>query len=186
MNRLSRNEAVGRAVPPHPGPLPRGEGEPFGSAIKGHRLLSFPAGSKRAPSPWGEGRGEGERDVRTAWIRLKGGRAAPKGTYRQLKAPKGTINKDVLLIKTWWPRDCAGLSGALDCACPSGAFSSMTPMRENHSSCQPLSSPNPKRQRNSRTPKPGGLRDCAGLSGALDCACPSGALACRRLTVNLC
>src|SRR5439155_18882778 len=68
---LSRNDAVGRAVPPHPGPLPRGEGEPLGSAIKGHRLGSFPARSKRAPSPWGEGRGEGERDVRTAWIRLR-------------------------------------------------------------------------------------------------------------------
>src|SRR6266699_4583793 len=61
---LSRNDAVGRAVPPHPGPLPRGEGEPFGSAIKGHRLVSFP------PSPWGEDLVEGERDVRTAWIRL--------------------------------------------------------------------------------------------------------------------
>src|SRR5439155_4204735 len=68
---LSRNDAVGRAVPPHPGPLPRGEGEPLGSAIKGHRLGSFPARSKRAPSPWGEVRGEGERDVRTEWIRLR-------------------------------------------------------------------------------------------------------------------
>ena len=57
---LSRNDAAGRAVPPHPGPLPRGEGEPFGSAIKGHRLVSFPARSKRAPSPWGDGRGEGK------------------------------------------------------------------------------------------------------------------------------
>src|SRR5260221_11294045 len=65
---LSCNDAVGRRVPTHPGPLPRGEGEPFGS--KGHRLLSFPARSKRAPSPLAEGRGEGERDVRTAWIRL--------------------------------------------------------------------------------------------------------------------
>src|SRR5437016_10292536 len=77
--RLSSNDAVGRAVPPHPGPLPRGEGEPFGSAIKGHRLLSFPARSKKAPSPWGEGRGEGERDVRTAWIRLREYRANGSG-----------------------------------------------------------------------------------------------------------
>src|SRR5437868_6778228 len=34
----------------------------------------------------------------------------------------------------------------------------MIPMRQNNSSCQPLlNSPNPKRQRDSRTPKPGGL-----------------------------
>src|SRR5437016_9143083 len=108
--RLSSNDAVGRAVPPHPGPLPRGEGEPFGSAIKDHRLMSFPARSKRAPSPWGEGRGEGERDVRTVWIRLRGGRAAPKGSYRHLKAPKGTKNKDVFLNKTSLHQNCAGLS----------------------------------------------------------------------------
>ena len=46
---LSRNDAVGRAVPPHPGPLPRGEGEPFGSAIKGHRLVFSSAVQKGLP-----------------------------------------------------------------------------------------------------------------------------------------
>src|SRR6266581_9736472 len=90
---LSRNDAVGRAVPPHPGPLPRGEGEPFGSAIKGHRQVSFPARLKRAPSPWGEGRDEGERDSRTAWMRLRRGGAAPNGSKRHQTAVNGTKNK---------------------------------------------------------------------------------------------
>jgi hypothetical protein len=27
--------------------------------------------SRKAPSPWGDGRGEGDRIIRTAWIRLK-------------------------------------------------------------------------------------------------------------------
>src|SRR5882724_129334 len=55
---------------------------------------------------------------------LRGGKAAPNGSKRHQTAVNGTKNKDVLLIKTWRPRDCAGLSGALDCACPSGALAS--------------------------------------------------------------
>src|SRR6267142_2136050 len=86
------------------------------------------------------------------------GRSAPNGTKRHQSAVNGTKNKDVFLVKTLRPWDCAGLSGALECACPSGAFPSMTPMRKNNSSRQrPLGSPNQKRQRDSRTPKPGGL-----------------------------
>src|SRR2546428_772505 len=42
---------------PSPRPSPQGRGRIIGSAIKGHRLLSFPARSKRAPSPWGVGVG---------------------------------------------------------------------------------------------------------------------------------
>ena len=61
--KLSRNDVVGRAPFPSPRPSPQGEGEPFGSAIKSHHSVSFPARSKEAPSPWGEGRGEGELDV---------------------------------------------------------------------------------------------------------------------------
>src|SRR6266700_3291315 len=45
-------------------------GRTFG-ATKSHRLVRFPPQSKRAPSPWGEGRGEGDRDVRTELIRLR-------------------------------------------------------------------------------------------------------------------
>ena len=52
---------------PHPGPLPRGEGESFAGFLEGRRLVL--AGTRRAirgramatPSPWGEGRGEGGR-----------------------------------------------------------------------------------------------------------------------------
>jgi len=98
--------------------------------------LCYPA---RRAAVWSMGRRAEDRRALPAWpgsgfqcakflgnflpIRRRGGaalrcgRAAPKGTYRQLKAPKGTKNKDVFSTRTWRPWDCAGLSGALDCAC---------------------------------------------------------------------
>ena len=60
-----------RDVPPHPGPLPKGEGEPFGGAGKSRGPLNSPARSKSALSPWEEGRGEGKRDLKAGVSRLK-------------------------------------------------------------------------------------------------------------------
>jgi hypothetical protein len=55
---------------PHPGPLPRGEGELFAGSRKNSRLV-LPDGradrrshSITAPSPGGEGQGEGGRSIR--------------------------------------------------------------------------------------------------------------------------
>src|SRR4029079_99943 len=60
-----RNDSVGRAIPPHAGPLRRGEGERFGSRGQVDSRGRSKSGRDSAPSPGGEGRGEGERDVRT-------------------------------------------------------------------------------------------------------------------------
>src|SRR5439155_2832572 len=37
---LLRNDAVGKFVPPHPGPLPRGEGAGLAALNRTHRLVS--------------------------------------------------------------------------------------------------------------------------------------------------
>ena len=52
---------IRRSFPPHPGPLPQGEGDPFGSATHIPRRATFPNPAERSPSPRGEGWGEGER-----------------------------------------------------------------------------------------------------------------------------
>src|SRR6266704_3453570 len=72
---------------PHPGLSPR-RGRTFGSATKRHNLVRFPARSKRAPSPWGEGRSEGDRDVRTELI----GFARKRPDNLRIKLPReGTL-----------------------------------------------------------------------------------------------
>jgi hypothetical protein len=64
--RLSRNDAVGDGVRPHPNPLPQAR-EPPGAApgtVTGWRTYS--SVGEASPSPWGEGRGEGDRCISTA------------------------------------------------------------------------------------------------------------------------
>src|SRR3954467_9724161 len=58
---------------PHPGPLPKGEGERFGSRKQSHHPRNSEIGGRGLPLPEGEGWGEGERDAATAWIGIKRG-----------------------------------------------------------------------------------------------------------------
>src|SRR5205085_2603023 len=52
-----------RLLPPHPGPLPWGEGERIGTLEKCDCFRITPALRLALPLPEGEGRGEGEGDV---------------------------------------------------------------------------------------------------------------------------
>src|SRR5256885_16028750 len=55
-----------RSCPPHPNPLPK-ERENYPQSLPHRRRFDLGTESA-APSPWGEGRGEGERDRRqTTW-----------------------------------------------------------------------------------------------------------------------
>src|SRR6266576_2510208 len=61
---------VQRAVPPHPNPLPWGEGEESATRSKTQHLPNFRALEMILPLPEGEGWGEGEGDVPTRINRL--------------------------------------------------------------------------------------------------------------------
>jgi len=50
-----------RALPPHPGPLSQGEGASSTAPVS--KVSSVAAQPPGSPSPWGEGRGEGDRDL---------------------------------------------------------------------------------------------------------------------------
>ena len=54
-----RTYAVGINARPHPGPLPRGEGDGFDRARPSQRLVTAPAGPNGSPSPFPKGRGPG-------------------------------------------------------------------------------------------------------------------------------
>jgi hypothetical protein len=47
-------------IPPHPNPLPRGEGAPQAGRRASAELRTYKHGAGGSPSPWGEGWGEGE------------------------------------------------------------------------------------------------------------------------------
>src|SRR2546421_293866 len=56
---------------PSPRPSPSGRGRTFGRTSASHHLMVLRDRANGVPSPWGEGQGEGGRDIRTAWIGLK-------------------------------------------------------------------------------------------------------------------
>src|SRR5437762_4742708 len=56
----------GRLVPPHPGPLPKGEGAGLGPLHAVAQSVFSEALPPILPLPRGEGRGEGERRVQTS------------------------------------------------------------------------------------------------------------------------
>src|SRR5262249_8497639 len=56
----------GQLLPPHPGPLPQGEGESQPDRAKTKGFGCTPDLEKILPLPEGEGRGEGEATVHTA------------------------------------------------------------------------------------------------------------------------
>src|ERR1051326_3262659 len=53
-----------RVIPPHPCPLPWGEGEPFAAMGKEEALRTIERRTALHPLPKGEGRGEGEHEQR--------------------------------------------------------------------------------------------------------------------------
>jgi hypothetical protein len=63
-NRRQTNERwnIGASLPPHPGPLPRGEGEISSASGLLKALRCVERRDEWLPLPWGEGRGEGEGD----------------------------------------------------------------------------------------------------------------------------
>jgi hypothetical protein len=61
--------AGGWSVPPHPGPLPWGEGESSPVTLPNGRSEFATARSSVLPLPKGEGRGEGEGSVRKPVMR---------------------------------------------------------------------------------------------------------------------
>src|SRR5438309_5089725 len=52
-----------RSLPPHPSPLPKGEGGPFSAPLNAVSTGLPMRGGTTLPLPTGEGRGEGERRV---------------------------------------------------------------------------------------------------------------------------
>src|SRR5438477_7162550 len=52
---------------PSPRPSPVGRGRIVCSRRRSHHPKSLPTWLRRSPAPWGGGRGEGNRDIRTAW-----------------------------------------------------------------------------------------------------------------------
>src|SRR5215472_8070370 len=100
---------------PSPRPSPLGRGRTFRSALCCHRPTTHSELPQAAPSPWGEGRGEGERGVRTAITPLK---SAPRAT----QFPSGwqlsqEVAKLALLVKM----------AAM--ALPASALAARSPMR---------------------------------------------------------
>ncbi|MBI4660267.1 MAG: hypothetical protein HY735_15625 [Verrucomicrobia bacterium] len=62
---LRKSQERRQFLPPHPGPLPRGEGEPFAALRQAERARLVDAQAAGFPLSEGEGQGEGERNVRS-------------------------------------------------------------------------------------------------------------------------
>src|SRR5947209_9698110 len=72
----------GRALPPHPGPLPRGEGEAQPAPPPNQTVGFSPRLETILPLPEGEGRGEGEERVRLGYCSKTEFREAASRTCR--------------------------------------------------------------------------------------------------------
>jgi tetratricopeptide (TPR) repeat protein len=66
--QLLSNSVQGHALPPHPGPLPQGEGGSNPAQSQTQNANHSPAFEKAPPLPEGEGRGEGEQGARNEMI----------------------------------------------------------------------------------------------------------------------
>jgi hypothetical protein len=66
LSDIGGQPVAGGALPPHPDPLPRGEGTASADLRKSKAPDSLPALAAVPPLPKGEGRGEGKRDSRSA------------------------------------------------------------------------------------------------------------------------
>jgi hypothetical protein len=66
LSDIGGQPVAGGALPPHPDPLPRGEGTAAADLRKSKAPDSLPALDAVLPLPKGEGRGEGKRDARSA------------------------------------------------------------------------------------------------------------------------
>src|ERR1035441_4489678 len=90
-----------RPVPPHPGSLPRGDGESYPDSRRFAALRVYSSAGDGSPSPWGEGwvRGNGLCSNPTRWNVNRGDLPQDSATPTRLRAPWKLRPCTVLV---WW------------------------------------------------------------------------------------